>query len=55
MKLGDIEINPDGIMFLLGMIWFYLGVSVLMIILSIVNAIALYFFDYTITIGGIPL
>ena len=55
MKLGDIEINPEGIVIALYMIWFYFGVCTLMTILSIVKAIALYCFDYQIMIFGIPL
>lgn len=55
MKLGEIEINPDGIVFALYALWFYFGLCILMVILSIVKAIAFYFFEYTIRIGGIAL
>ena len=55
MKLGDIEISVDAITILLCALWFYLGVSILMVILTIIKVIALYFFDYTITLFGIPL
>jgi hypothetical protein len=55
MKLGDIEISETGVMIALYAIWGYFGVMALMTILMIVKAIVLYCFDYTITIGGIPL
>jgi hypothetical protein len=55
MKLKDIEI-PDGtIMAILGFGCIYFGACLLGLTMTIVKAIALYFFDYTITIGGIPL
>ena len=55
MKLGDIEISESGIVIALYVIWGYFGLMALMTILMIVKAIAFYFFDYTIMIGGIPL
>lgn len=55
MKLGDIEISPDGVMIALYAIWAYFGIMALMTILMIIKAIAFHFFDYTIVIAGIPL
>lgn len=55
MKLGDIEINPDGVMIALYAVWGYFGLMALMTVLMIIKAIAFHCFDYTITIGGIPL
>jgi hypothetical protein len=55
MKLGDIEVNPTGIIAALYIIWGYIALCVLMTILAIVKAIALHFFDYQLTIFGIPL
>jgi hypothetical protein len=55
MKLGDIEIPETGFIIGLYALCGYLGLMALMTILMIIKAIALYFFDYTIMIGGIPL
>jgi xanthosine utilization system XapX-like protein len=55
MKLKDIEI-PDGpVLAILGFGCIYFGACLLGLTMAIVKAIALYFFNYTITIGGIPL
>ena len=55
MKLGDIDIPDTGIMIGLYAICGYFGLMAIMTILMIIKAIAFYFFDYTIMIGGIPL
>ena len=55
MKLGDIEISPDGVMIALYAVWAYFGIMALMTILMIIKAIAFYCFDYTIMIAGTPL
>lgn len=55
MKLKDIDISIESVMMLLYFLWFIVVVNALMIVLSIVNVIALHFFNYKIIIFGIPL
>lgn len=55
MKLKDIEIPDDAVLAILGFGCVYFGAIMLGLTMAIVKAIALYCFDYTITIGGIPL
>jgi hypothetical protein len=55
MKLKDIEIPDGAVMAILGFGCIYFGACLLGLTMTIIKAIALYFFNYTITIGGIPL
>lgn len=55
MKLKDIDIPTECIMMVLYALWFFVAINTFMLVLTIIKAIALYFFNYQIVLFGINL